>query len=168
MVKAHTLVGVQHQRWTVVIQRRRHGDEVLSRNGMTWRPVTNNRQHRAPARLPKAFLEGSGLIRFFEVDKTSADIFGILPRFLENLQYSKHMCGLLCYVQDENSTGRHLLICPHTFLAYLVVLCFERRCPKQNTVARWKSKYLPPKHFGLATPLDIIQLIGSIISLHPF
>jgi len=33
------------------------------------------------------------------------------------------------------------------FLVYLVVLCFERWCPKQNTVARLKSKYfsLPPK-----------------------
>ena len=35
------------------------------------------------------------------------------------------------------------------FLAYLVVLCFEKRCPEQNTVARLKSKYLaPPKIFG--------------------
>jgi len=39
------------------------------------------------------------------------------------------------------------------FLAYLVVLCIKRRCPKQNTVAHLKSKYLPPKIFGLATPL---------------
>jgi len=28
------------------------------------------------------------------------------------------------------------------FLACLVVLCFERRCFKENTVARLKSKYL--------------------------
>jgi len=28
--------------------------------------------------------------------------------------------------------------CPPKFLAYLVVLCFERRCPKPNTVARSK------------------------------
>jgi len=33
---------------------------------------------------------------------------------------------------------------PLKFLAYLVVLCFERRCPKQNTVAHLKSKYLAP------------------------
>ena len=33
---------------------------------------------------------------------------------------------------------------PHkTFLAYLLVLCFKRRCPKQITVVRLKSKYLP-------------------------
>ena len=38
---------------------------------------------------------------------------------------------------------------PFKFLACLVVLCFERRFPKQNTVARLKSKYLPPKNFGV-------------------
>jgi len=31
------------------------------------------------------------------------------------------------------------------FLAYLVILCSERQCPKQNTVARLKSKYLAPQ-----------------------
>ena len=34
------------------------------------------------------------------------------------------------------------------FLAFLVVLCFERCCPKQNTVVRWKSKYLAQKKFS--------------------
>ena len=29
------------------------------------------------------------------------------------------------------------------FLAFLVILCFERRCRKQNTVARLKTKDLP-------------------------
>jgi len=38
---------------------------------------------------------------------------------------------------------------PKKFLAYLVILCVERRCPKQNSVARLKSKTLSPqKHFG--------------------
>jgi len=37
---------------------------------------------------------------------------------------------------------------PPKYLAYLVILCFERRYPKQNTVARLKSKILaPPKFF---------------------
>jgi len=36
------------------------------------------------------------------------------------------------------------------FLAYLVILCFERRCHKQHTVARLKSK-IPPPNFGSAT-----------------
>jgi len=36
----------------------------------------------------------------------------------------------------------------HSFCA------FERRCPKQNTVARLKSKdFVSPKIFGLAAPL---------------
>jgi len=34
------------------------------------------------------------------------------------------------------------------FLAYLVILCFERRYPKQNTVARLTSKELPPVPSG--------------------
>jgi len=38
-------------------------------------------------------------------------------------------------------------------LAYLVVLSFKRQCPKQNTVARLKSKGLAQKRFwaGYAT-----------------
>jgi len=35
--------------------------------------------------------------------------------------------------------GDHI---PQIFFAYLVVLCFDRRCPKQNIVARLKSTYL--------------------------
>jgi len=44
---------------------------------------------------------------------------------------------------------------PPQFLAYLVILCFERRYPKQNTVTRLKSKildspaFLPLQNFGL-------------------
>jgi len=52
------------------------------------------------------------------------------------------------------------------FLAYLVILCFERHCPKlnslllrqcpklNNTVTRLKSMYLPPKNFRLAVLLS--------------
>ena len=36
---------------------------------------------------------------------------------------------------------------PSKFLAYLVILCFESRCLKQNTVARLKSKDLAPSKF---------------------
>jgi len=38
---------------------------------------------------------------------------------------------------------------PPKFLAYLVNLCFERQCPKQNAVARLKSKFATPKNCGL-------------------
>jgi len=38
---------------------------------------------------------------------------------------------------------------PPEFRAHLVVLCFDRRCLKQNTVARLESKYLAaPKILG--------------------
>jgi len=40
------------------------------------------------------------LIFFLEMDKTCVDIFGILLRFLENLQESESC--LWCYGQDEN------------------------------------------------------------------
>jgi len=40
------------------------------------------------------------------------------------------------------------VITPVNFLADLVVLCFERRRPKQNTVARLKLKNLPLKILG--------------------
>jgi len=49
------------------------------------------------------------------------------------------------------------------FLAYLVVLCFEKRCPKQNTVARLKSKYLSQKKFGLATLLAVAYKLDSAL-----
>jgi len=37
--------------------------------------------------------------------------------------------------------------CLPTFLAYLVISCFEKRLPRQNTVARLKSKILSPPNF---------------------
>jgi len=39
-------------------------------------------------------------------------------------------------------------------MEHVVILCFERRSPKQNSVICLKSHLLPPqKIFGLATPL---------------
>jgi len=46
-------------------------------------------------------------------------------------------------------------------LTRLVILCFEKRCPKQNTVARLKSKDFPPQNFGLATPLILIYFCDA-------
>jgi len=43
---------------------------------------------------------------------------------------------------------------PPKFLENKVILCFERRFFKQNSVIRLKSNILPPPpNFGLATPL---------------
>jgi len=39
------------------------------------------------------------------------------------------------------------------FLAYIVFLCFERRCLKPNTVARLNSKYFPLPKSWVTTPL---------------
>ena len=41
----------------------------------------------------------------------------------------------------------------------LVILCFDRQCPEQNTVVRLKSKYLAQKNFGSATPLLVTIFI---------
>jgi len=57
---------------------------------------------------------------------------------------------------------------PPKFLAYPVILCFEKRCPKQNTAARIKSNILahtnllPPQNFWLATPLPNLILWSHI------
>jgi len=40
------------------------------------------------------------------------------------------------------------------FLAYLVILCVERRCPQQNTAARLNSKILA----GYTTAYNLIQI----------
>jgi len=42
---------------------------------------------------------------------------------------------------------------PPNFLENIVILCFERRFSKQNSVIGLKSNILAPKIFGLATPL---------------
>jgi len=39
------------------------------------------------------------------------------------------------------------------FLAYLVILCFEKGRSKQKYCCSPKVKFLSPKKFGLATPL---------------
>lgn len=38
---------------------------------------------------------------------------------------------------------------PKKFLAYLVIVCFERRCTKQNAVSRLNSMIYPKKNFWL-------------------
>jgi len=66
------------------------------------------------------------------------------------------------FTTHSRSQGAHGAILPK-FLEYLLILCFERRCPKQNTADRPKSKVLaPPKIFGLAT-----TLFTSLIFLLP-
>ena len=47
------------------------------------------------------------------------------------------------------SQGGHAL----QILEYLVILCFEKRRPKQKCCCLPEVKHFPPKVFGLATPL---------------
>jgi len=44
------------------------------------------------------------------------------------------------------------------FLDNIVILCFERRFSKQNSVIRLKWSILVPQIFGLATPLMLLHL----------
>jgi len=46
---------------------------------------------------------------------------------------------------------------------YLVILCFERRCPKQNTLARQSKNPTSPqkKYFGLPTPLGEYTILET-------
>jgi len=90
---AHTLIiVVQRQRWTVVIWLSRHGRKGLSRNTVTWQPVTGGRQHRTHARLPKAFQKEP---------KACEDVFNILPRFFKIFLESK--CDLYFYGQTKSA-----------------------------------------------------------------
>jgi len=72
---------------------------------------------------------------------------------------------------------------PPNFLAYIVILCFERRCSKQNTVARLKSNDLARQIIsaGYATapavasgpllvkfPLWLIPLVTTLVTTECF
>ena len=45
---------------------------------------------------------------------------------------------------------------PPTVLENIVILCFERRFSRQDSVIRLKLNILPLKRFGLATPLLLL------------
>ena len=58
------------------------------------------------------------------------------------------------YPLHRCSQGETMGTCPPKFLAHLVVLCVERQCPKQNTVARLKWSIWPPKKFWAGYAID--------------
>jgi len=60
VVGGHTIVGVQDQLCTAVIELRRHWHNLLSRNTVTWRPARGTHQPRTPTTPPKAFHEKPG------------------------------------------------------------------------------------------------------------
>jgi len=57
---------------------------------MTSRPVTGGRQHRTPATLPK-LLTRNPVVCFLGFDEACVDVFGILQRFLKNLQQCENL-----------------------------------------------------------------------------
>jgi len=77
--------------------------------------------------------------------------------------------GIVCeylirFITDHRrSQGRKRSHAPFKiFVAYFVVLCFKRRCPKQNAVARLKSKLFGPSViFGLARPCHWLTRISA-------
>jgi len=60
VVTGHTIVGVQDQRWTAVLELRRHWHNLLSRNTVTLRPARGTHQRRTPTTSPKALHEEPG------------------------------------------------------------------------------------------------------------
>jgi len=54
---AHTLIGIQHTWWTVVLltPSTRTQAPIQERTTMNWRPATSGRQHCILATLPKTF-----------------------------------------------------------------------------------------------------------------
>jgi len=107
VVTTHTIVGVQHQRWTVVIWLRRHGHNFLSRNAVIWRPARGTRQHRTSATSPKAFQEEPGHILF-----QGRRSLWHAPRI------SWKFAGECWNGRDENRSGYHPALVP-LFSRYL-------------------------------------------------
>jgi len=76
---------------------------------------------------------------------------------------------LLATQSRRGSQGAREVIHTPQFLAYLVILCFERRYSKHNTVVRLKSNILfpskffsiPQNNFGLATPLPRLEALAT-------
>ena len=58
------------------------------------------------------------------------------------------------------------------FLEYGINLCFERRYPKQKTVARLRSKFLPPQKiwagYATARPYTFVQLSRTFAHVSKF
>jgi len=100
VVTAYTIVAIQHQRWAVVIYLRRYGRKLLSRNTVTWRPVTGGRQHRTPA--PQSFSRGTRSFTFL-VSTNICRRFWHTPRI--SLIYQRVKISSLMLRPGKNSTG---------------------------------------------------------------
>jgi len=78
--------------------------------------------------------------------------------------------GKVSHVLHRRSQGGPTGPCPPEDLEHIVILCFERRYPKQNTVIRPKSNILPPKKFWAGYATDVllhkVAYIFYPLSLH--
>jgi len=73
----------------------------LGKNAVTWRPLTDCRQDRNPATLPKAFdVEPSHTL--YRYRQKHANVFGMLPRFFENVLKSER---LVCSAMARTKTA---------------------------------------------------------------
>jgi len=102
VVTVHTLVEVEHPRWTVVIQLRRHGHTLLRRNTVTLRSVTCGSQHRNPVTLHGVFHEEPSRMLSRGRQNTRGHIWQI-PKISRKFA-GEWRFGLWRYGQDENHT----------------------------------------------------------------
>jgi len=105
---------------------------------------------------------------------------GILNSFLVIIEvnplfHTEYLVYEEVYHDYRRSQGGAKEPCPPKFLENIVILCFERRFSKQNSVIRIKSNILAPKKcfgspqiFGLAVPLIMINFIKSFDKIQKY
>jgi len=122
---------LQFGNYTVSKKMEYHLAIIMLRSTLEYQPITWSNY-----KSNNSFFETPGL----SLQLCAVLLWGPISRWEIFLHF-----GNLC---NEVATGAKGAM-PPQFLAYLVVLRFERRCPKPNTVARLKSKYLAfPKILG--------------------
>jgi len=140
------------------------------------RLMASDRQRRNPTKLRKGFLEVP-VKCFFEVEKTRVDIYGIFPRFLENLLESENMLcratarkkaqwvlSSLASVISRHLLSRHLAFtffqkswgkCPGSWcIPFCLLYCvwgwltqFANPCVPSRSPCPWKRTSWPESSF---------------------
>jgi len=94
----------------------------------------------------------------------------IPSRLFPNLSYSSHECWQAPSTSTDITGMAKRGHSPQKISECVVILCFERRYPIQDTVARLKSRISSPqKHFGLAalltdTPVVVFSAGSGVCS----
>jgi len=87
MVTAHTLVET-HSHGEQLWFNSTDPNKLLIGNTVTWRPLTASNSTAVNTELPQQtskLFTRYPIVGFLEINKTCVDVFGILPRFFENL-----------------------------------------------------------------------------------